>query len=150
MTDITIRAATAADASALAEAEVLLFSDAWSEKSLGQTLASPFGVALAAVFDGAVVGYLLASLLAPEGELLRIGVYPSHRKRGIGGRLMEAFLSEATARGCDTLFLEVRADNASAVSLYRRFGFSDCGLRKRYYRDPVADALLMRRDGFKE
>ena len=150
MTDITIRAATAADAPMLAEAEALLFSDAWSERSLAQTLASPFTAAFVAVCDGAAVGYLLASLLAPEGELLRIGVYPTHRKRGIGGRLTEAFLSEAAARGCDTLFLEVRADNAQAISLYRRFGFSEYGLRERYYHDPVADALLMHRDGFKE
>lgn len=138
------------DAAAIAEMEVLLFSDAWSEESLAQTLASPLTAAFVAVCDGAAVGYLLASLLAPEGELLRIGVHPAHRKRGIGGRLTEAFLSEAAIRGCDTLFLEVRADNAQAISLYRRFGFSEYGLRKRYYHDPVADALLMRRDSFKE
>ena len=88
---------------------------------------------------------LLASLLAPEGELLRIGVHPSYRKRGFGAQLMEKFLFKAREHACTDLFLEVRADNTAAIGLYRRFGFEDSGLRRAYYKDPPADALLMRR-----
>ena len=130
--------------------EALVFSDAWSEKSLVATLCSPFTLAMVAVSGNEAVGYLLASLIAPEGELLRIAVHPAHRKKGIGARLMDAFLSEASVRGCDTLFLEVRAENAPAIALYRRFGFADFGLRKGYYRDPTDDALLMKRDDSQE
>ena len=94
-------------------------------------------------YAGQAVGYLLASLLAPEGELLRIGVHPLYRKRGFGTRLMDAFFCEAKERACTDLFLEVRADNTAAIGLYRRFGFEDNGLRRAYYKDPPADALLM-------
>ena len=144
MIDVTVREACAASASELAKMEADLFSDAWSENSLVSTLQSPCSFSLVAVCGGTVVGYLLASLLAPEGELLRIGVHPAYRKKGIGARLMENFLTAAKAKGCVALFLEVRADNFPAISLYRRFGFLDYGVRKKYYRDPEADALLMR------
>ena len=139
-----IRKAEGADAAALAELEALLFSDAWSQEGISSSLASPFSLALIALTDGKAVGYLLASVLAPEGELLRIGVHPEYRRQGIGGRLMERFATEAEGLSCDSLFLEVRSQNEGAIALYRRFGFSDCGVRKKYYHRPEDDALLMK------
>lgn len=123
--------------------EALLFSDAWTEKSVRETLSSPLTVALIAECGGECIGYLLSSLLAPEGELLRIGVHPLRRRKGLGGRLMECFLKEAEKRGCSDIFLEVRADNEGAIALYRHTGFWENGLRRGYYRNPTADALLM-------
>lgn len=145
MTDIELRVATVEDAARLAALEAMLFSDAWSEAALASTLASPLTAAFTAYRDGAMVGYLLSSFLAPEGELLRIGVHPAHRRCGLGACLMERFLKAAENGGCTDLFLEVRADNLPALSLYRRFGFSDNGLRRGYYKNPTADALLMKR-----
>ncbi len=124
--------------------EAVLFSDAWSESSVSGTLASPLAAAFVAECDGECIGYLLSSMLAPEGELLRIGVHPAHRRRGIGGALMRRFLNEAEGRGCKEIFLEVRADNAAAIALYRQSGFQDNGIRRGYYKNPTANALLMR------
>ena len=146
MIDLLIREAAAADASPMAKMEALLFSDAWSEGSIASSLSSPVSLSFIAICEGRPVGYLLASALAPEGELLRIGVCPEYRKRGIGGALMERFLLKSENLLCDTLFLEVRADNAPAISLYRRYGFFDCGIRKKYYKNPECDALLMKKE----
>lgn len=129
----------------LRDMEAALFSDAWSEAALVSTLSSPLTAAFLAYADGAAVGYLLASFLSPEGELFRIGVYPAHRRMGLGARLMEKLLDAAKDRACTDLFLEVRADNLAAISLYRRFGFLDNGVRRGYYKNPTADALLMKR-----
>ena len=45
----------------------------------------------------------------------------------------------------DTVFLEVRTDNAAAIALYESAGFVNVGLRKRYYRVSGADAYTMQR-----
>ena len=82
-------------------------------------------------------------MLAPEGELLRIGVHPAHRRRGVGGALMRCFLNEAAKRGCTEIFLEVRADNEGAIALYHMLGFEQVGIRRRFYRAPIEDALVM-------
>ena len=42
------------------------------------------------------------------------------------------------------LELEVRAASAGAIALYEGMGFVLVGRRRRYYRGPVDDALLMR------
>ena len=43
------------------------------------------------------------------------------------------------------VFLEVRASNADAISLYRHYGFREVGVRKRFYHDPAEDAIVMKR-----
>jgi [ribosomal protein S18]-alanine N-acetyltransferase len=43
--------------------------------------------------------------------------------------------------------LEVRTDNDTALALYRSVGFTEVGVRKRYYRISGADAYAMRREG---
>ena len=43
------------------------------------------------------------------------------------------------------VFLEVRADNARAQQLYRRYGFVQIGIRRGYYQPSGTDALVMRK-----
>ena len=63
-------------------------------------------------------------------------------------RLLAAALARAEALGCETMFLEVAADNAAALGLYRTAGFVQAGLRRGYYHRPGGDmdALVLRRD----
>ena len=52
-------------------------------------------------------------------------------------------VDEAIARGANWLTLEVRVSNDSAQALYRKYGFSVQGTRRRYYSDNNEDALIM-------
>jgi ribosomal-protein-alanine N-acetyltransferase len=44
------------------------------------------------------------------------------------------------------VYLEVRESNAPARALYAAHGFQEAGRRKEYYRRPVEDAVVLRRD----
>jgi ribosomal-protein-alanine N-acetyltransferase len=79
------------------------------------------------------VGFTLARLVAGEAELLLLGVRRSAQRRGVGSKLLEAFIGEAQSRGAEQLHLEVRYGNP-AVSLYRNSGFEEIGRRFNYYR----------------
>jgi GNAT superfamily N-acetyltransferase len=50
-------------------------------------------------------------------------VAPPYRGTGVGTTLLQAALSEATARGCLAMDLEVETAHARAANLYRRTGF---------------------------
>lgn len=92
--------------------------------------------------------FLIGRAIAGDAELLTLAVLPEHRRQGTGARLVAAFLAEALKRGAETAFLEVAADNAPALSLYRRLGFTEVGRRRGYYRTPPdapVDAIVMRR-----
>jgi ribosomal-protein-alanine acetyltransferase len=104
-------------------------------------------VALVAEVDGEVAGFGVVRILmaaeSGEAELESIVVAAKWRGRGIGSALMGALLKSARARGVQRLDLEVRVSNAAAIELYRRSGMEETGRRRRYYRDPEEDAVLM-------
>ena len=52
-----------------------------------------------------------------------LAVLPSWRRRGVGRRLLLAVEAEARCRGYCKVTLEVRADNAPALALYRGLGY---------------------------
>jgi ribosomal-protein-alanine N-acetyltransferase len=142
-----LRAADPSDALALAKAHASAFEAPWPPEAFSGLMGTPGVFALAAV-DGAPVGLILMRAIAGEAEVLTLAVEPSHRRRGIARALLRAGLNQAMAAGAEEAFLEVAADNAVALALYRAEGFAEAGHRGGYYRrpgGPAVDALVLRR-----
>lgn len=95
---------------------------------------------------GDVVGYVVAWLVVDEAEVANVAVAPEVRGRGVGARLLDDALAAARDRGAAVAYLEVRDSNAAARALYASRGFEQVGRRRNYYRKPVEDALVMRRE----
>lgn len=93
--------------------------------------------------NGRIVGFAGMWHLFEEAHITTIGVEPGHRGRGLGELLMGALVDRAVARRVSWLTLEVRVSNESAQSLYRKYGFTVQGTRKRYYSDNNEDAHIM-------
>jgi ribosomal-protein-alanine N-acetyltransferase len=93
-----------------------------------------------------LAGYLLATIIADEAEILSIAVRADYQKFGRGAGLLEHFLVHIAAQDVKTVLLEVAADNASALTLYHRHGFIKFGRRPSYYKrsDGNCDAIMMR------
>ena len=72
-----------------------------------------------------------------------IGVHPSYRRIGLGGKVLCALLKKAKDLGVHKALLEVKSTNTAAKSLYSANGFNLIGLRKKYYKDN-SDALIFR------
>ena len=58
--------------------------------------------------------------------------------------LVRGALRRAVARGARECYLEVRQSNATAQRIYRAMGFLPVGVRRRYYAEPIEDAVVMR------
>ena len=146
-----IRPAQLADVPALGALEPRCFSDPWSVKGFAEMLASPaiFGL-VAELKSGVVAGYLVARVVEEEGEILNLAVAPERRRQGIGVALLESALEEMGRRAAGSVFLEVRASNDAAVALYTARGFRPMGRRRGYYRKPVEDAIVLRREAAKD
>lgn len=91
-----------------------------------------------------LAGFIVARLIADELHINNIAVRPLWRRRGIGERLLEQGLAWGVENGSKQALLEVRSGNRAAQALYRRCGFHVTGRRRRYYRTPVEDALIMK------
>ena len=114
----------------------------WSSESLLQ-LASADPAAWVVELSAVLVGFLIGRIAADEFEILNMAVSRAHRRSGIGSTLLETALEFSRLAGSARAYLEVRASNAPAMSLYARHGFTECGRRAQYYRDPVEDAVLL-------
>lgn len=142
-----LRPASSADLGGLVSLERASFSDPWTPAQLADTLAqnSTIGVVIEDA-AGLLVGYLFGSVVMDQAEILTLAVLPTQRRQGLGRRLLEAMLDAIAGRGVRAVWLEVRASNAGALALYAQAGFIASGVRRSYYRRPVENALVLKRD----
>jgi [ribosomal protein S18]-alanine N-acetyltransferase len=89
------------------------------------------------------VGFGVLGLAADDAEIESLAVTTAWRRQGIARRICEDLLGWARARGSTQASLEVRVSNAGARALYESLGFRVAAIRRRYYRDPEEDALVM-------
>lgn len=143
----SIRPGSAGDISAVAEIERASFGDPWSEDAFHELLHMRDAIFLVATRGARQVaaGYVIARIAADEADVLNLAVSPAERGRGLGGELLDAGLAAVIDRGAREIFLEVRESNVAALALYGSRGFAAVSRRNRYYRNPVEDALLLRR-----
>jgi ribosomal-protein-alanine N-acetyltransferase len=124
----------------------LFGADAWSIETFWSELA---GIPVrrwyrvAQTGDGVVVGYAGLGLSPPSADVETVAVRADQQGLGWGARLLDELLAEAVRRGCAEVVLEVRADNAAALTLYERRDFTTIASRRRYYSDGT-DALILR------
>jgi ribosomal-protein-alanine N-acetyltransferase len=147
---ILVQSMTQEDLPGVCVLEAEIFPDPWSRKIYEDTLVnSLYDCRVIRQSEGqrgrSVMGYLCAQVAAGEAELHRIAVHPEYRGRGYGQALLEDFLQRAAEAGAETAFLEVRAGNHPAISLYIKNGFVRLGVRTDYYRNPREDAVLFQR-----
>ncbi len=149
--EFSIRRMTAADVDRVMEiAQKLKDAPQWPAaiyRSMLESERAPRRVALVAEESappsGALLGFAIASVVAPEAELETIAVAAEHQRHGVGAGLFTALAQELSAAQITDLHLEVRCSNLPALAFYHALGFTEAGRRPSYYADPVEDALLL-------
>ena len=109
--------------------KVVAITDVWhSERNLSRQLGLPRTSFLVADIDGAIAGHAFANAEgAPLLMLTRLYVRPAFQRCGIGSALFAETLTRHA--DCDTLRLEAKAGNESALAFYRGAGFVEVGER---------------------
>ena len=153
---LTVRRCLPDDIERMASIERVSFSDPWSFETLSAAYALRHMRVLVAEESGRggsqggaapeLVGYVLALVMADEGEIADVAVAPDARRRGVGRALLDQMILDMVADGVRALYLEVRESNAAARGLYRSLDFEQVGRRREYYQHPIEDALLLRRE----
>lgn len=135
---------TVADLKQVAANEAAAFPFPWSERTFADCLEAGDECWVATV-GGAVIGHGVLSQGAGEAQLLNVCVTPAEQGRGHGRALAARLIAEARAGAAAAVFLEVRASNRVAMTLYADLGFREIGRRPNYYRAATGreDALVM-------
>ena len=121
------------------------FSRPWSRKMLAEELENQCAAFLVAQDGetGQVIGYAGLLVVADEGYITNVAVFPEYRRQGVAAKLLAVFENFARGNHLAFLTLEVRPSNAAAIALNESFGFRQAGRRKNYYDLPKEDALIL-------
>lgn len=85
--------------------------------------------------------------LGEEAHITTIAVHPAWRRRSLGEWTLLHLLGKARDAGADSVTLEVRVANRSAIALYHKLGFVTVGVRRGYYQATGEDARLLTLNG---
>ena len=99
---------------------------------------------IVAVYDKEIIGYISFSYIF-DIEIESVLVKSSYQRQGIGTLLLNYIFKFAKENKINNVFLEVRKSNIGAISLYRKLGFSNISIRKKYYEN-AEDALILKKE----
>lgn len=144
---INIRDAKSSDVNDIVTVEKLSFPIPWRMESILHDIKeNEIAWVIVAEKDGEFAGYADIWIVAGEGMLNNIAVMPNSRGCGVGLAIMKELIRRLSEERVSEMSLEVRAGNIPAISLYKKLGFHNCGLRKKYYIDNGEDAIIMKKE----
>ena len=127
----------------MVEVEEQCFSSGFARRNFEKELENRFSVYVVAEEDGKVLGYAGLWEICGEADIINVGVHKDHRRQGIAYGLINKLIVTCDERGVVIIHLEVRKSNIAARELYKKLGFSEFGIRERYY-DGKEDAVWYR------
>lgn len=90
-----------------------------------------------------IIGFCGLWHMINEAHITTIASHPDYRGKGIGELMLSSLIGIAYTVRARYVTLEVRVSNYVAQNLYRKYGFSQTGVRRRYYSDNHEDAYVM-------
>ncbi|URZ15058.1 ribosomal protein S18-alanine N-acetyltransferase [Clostridium felsineum] len=146
MSNLTVHPLKKEDIDSIIAIENLCFPTPWTKESMEGELNNKFAKYLVIKKDNVVIGYGGLWLIIDEGHITNIAVHPEFRGIGIGNLIVKELIKLCSIRNINSMTLEVRVSNIVAQNLYKKFGFKEEGIRKKYYSDNNEDALIMWRN----
>ena len=136
--NITLRPARAADAAAIAAMSRDLIETglgwSWGPERVARAISNQDTFALLACDHDQIAGFAIMYFGDEHAHLTLFAVRPSHRRRGIGRRMLEWLVESAYVAGIATVHLELRSSNHAARAFYKSLGFSESAYVPGYYR----------------
>lgn len=95
--------------------------------------------------NSSILGFIVAERTRGIGHIITIDVRAEARRHRIGSVLLQTAEERLRAWTCRVVRLETAVDNVSALSFYKRHGYSVIRTIPRYYSNGL-DALLLEKD----
>ena len=137
MNNFKIREAKIDDVEDICKLEEQYTIDMYTIDSIKSTFQQDYFHTFVGIKDNKIIGYVSATFIFEECNLIKIIVDKNFRHQGYGELLVNFLIHQCKKNGVNKIFLEVRNDNIIAKSFYSKIGFEKESVRKRYYHDGV-------------
>jgi len=118
------------------------FDEFWTPSILKSELESSLSKYIVAKINKKIVGFAGVIILPDDVEITNIVTKKDERKKGIGKLLLDKLIEITKQIGKDNISLEVNEKNIIAINLYKKAGFQEVGIRKKYY-NGIDNAIIM-------
>lgn len=115
----------------------------WNRRQFETEIGQDYSHLYFAEIDGKPAGFIDMHIVSLDAHINEIAVAKDYRGRGAGRKLVQSCTERAEKAGCAEITLECRKANSNALSFYKALGFSDTGVRRRFYSFPEDDAVIM-------
>lgn len=118
----------------------------WKEADYEAFIGTPGNLGLVAIEPsqpGTITGFAALRQVEDEAELLNLAVEVSRQRQGVGRALIRESIQRLALSPVRRIFLEVRASNHPALSLYASMDFQRLSLRKENYQNPCENGLVL-------
>ena len=119
------------------------FEYPWTEEEFLCCLRQRNCIGTVAELDHKIVGFMIYELHRTKLHMLNFAVLRSHRRLGVGSRMMEKLMAKLTPDRRGRIMLEVRETNLPAQLFFRSLGFRATSVLKDFYQDSTEDAYMM-------
>ena len=123
---------TLLDIPSVMEIETTAYHHSWSEGNFRDCISAGYEMIISEV-ERQIIGYGVISVAAGEAHLLNLCIHPQKQSKGYGRQLLNHLMLIAEQKNVSTVYLEVRASNNRARTLYHMAGFNEIGFRPGYY-----------------
>lgn len=89
-----------------------------------------------------VLGYYSFNIICDEAYINNIAVIKDMQSKGLGTLLFQDLIDSCKSKNINAITLEVEKENIKAIGLYKKFNFTEEGIRKKYYKNTF-DAIIM-------
>jgi ribosomal protein S18 acetylase RimI-like enzyme len=111
--------------------------EAFSKQQIDYLLTDYNAIGLAARVNSEIAGFVIGRIDIVRntsfGRILTVDIVSSYRRKGIAQKLLREIEAIFKEKGAKESRLEVREDNAAALSLYRKLGYKKAGKLENYY-----------------
>jgi ribosomal-protein-alanine N-acetyltransferase len=107
----------------------------WSAEQWLIELSDPARPGLGLWAGSSLLALACGWLVVDELHITALAVRSSHRRQGLGARVLAGLLGQARQAGARHATLEVASGNAAARALYTAAGFAEAGVRRHYYQN---------------
>ncbi|MBQ9103604.1 MAG: ribosomal protein S18-alanine N-acetyltransferase [Clostridia bacterium] len=121
------------------------FSDAYDLNALESGFNNGHFFALGKIEKGKIIGFITYSTSIDFADIETVFVLKEFRRKGIAESLINKMLEDVKSKGINRVLLEVRSSNIPAISLYKKLGFNEISIRKKYYSN-LEDALILAKE----
>ncbi len=139
----SFRLATLQDLDEILAIELRAYQQPWNKQKFIDSFDNVNTQIQLILVDKKIAGYLLTLQSVEFIDILNICIDPKFQQQGLGKQLLDNLLKHQQGSAINSLLLEVRKSNITAINFYQHYGFKLIDTRKKYYSNGE-DAKILR------